>query len=113
MDAIPTFFDLASFALRFFPATDFFAVFPDFAAFFIVLAMSSPPPFLSSSSRALFLHNLSVHSAAACRIRATNASLETGVQPYEPNRIEQPARRIGQGSQAQRVRLRTGAHQRE
>jgi hypothetical protein len=42
MDVIPGFADLASFALRFFTATDFFAVFPDFAAFFIVLAMCSP-----------------------------------------------------------------------
>lgn len=42
MAAIPAFVDLAPFALRFFTATDFFAVFRDFAAFFIVLAIYSP-----------------------------------------------------------------------
>jgi len=42
MDVIPTFVDLGAFASRSFTATDFFAVFPDFAAFFFVLAMCSP-----------------------------------------------------------------------
>jgi len=40
--AIPAFADLAVFVLRFFTATDFFAVFADFDAFFIALAMCPP-----------------------------------------------------------------------
>ena len=42
MAVIPTFFDWAPFVFRSFTATDFFAAFPDFAAFFFVLAICSP-----------------------------------------------------------------------
>ena len=73
MAVIPAFFDLAPFALRFFTATDFFAVFRDFAAFFVVLAMSSPDADASAAGRR---PDSSVHNASGA------AALRVGLAPF-------------------------------